>query len=294
MKKQLSDRGQLILSMLIFGTIGLVRRSIPYPSSVIVLARSVIGLGFLLLVRLLGHKGVDRAAVRRNTGKLLLLGVMLAANWIFLFEAYRYTTVAAATMCYYMAPVFVILSSPFIFGEKITLRKALCSLAAVFGMVLVSGVLTGGLHGAKGLLFGLMAAVLYACIVIVNRTLRDISGPDRTLMQFASASAVMLPYVLATEDLAALHLTPSVIALLLVLGIVHTGLAYVLYFGSIAKVSAQTAALLSYLDPVVAVLLSVTVLREEMSVSALLGAGIVIVAMLLSEIEPRKKSESLL
>jgi len=289
MNTQLSDRGRLIISMLIFGTIGLVRRLIPFPSSVIVFARALIGFLFLLLLRMLRHERTDREAVRRNLGKLLLLGAMLAVNWIILFEAYRYTTVAAATMCYYMAPVIVIVTSPIIFKEKITLRKGLCALAAVCGMVLVSDVLTDGLHGTKGLLLGLAAAFLYASIIIVNRTLRDISALDRTIAQFAVASAVMLPYVLLTEDLTALDFTPRIVALLLVLGIVHTGFAYMLYFGSIPRVSAQTAALLSYLDPVLAVILSVTVLRESMSLPAMVGAAIVIGSMLLSEWEPAKR-----
>ena len=182
MKKALSPRGQLILSMVIFGTIGVLRRSIPFPSSVVALGRAVIALAYLLILRAVRHEPIDRAAVRRNRGKLLILGVMLAANWIFLFEAYNYTSVAAATMCYYMCPVFVILLSPVIFGERITLRKGLCALVAVFGMVLVSDVLSSGLHGAKGLAFGLIAAAFYAAIIIVNRTLVDISAEDRTIM----------------------------------------------------------------------------------------------------------------
>ncbi len=289
MKKGLSDRSQLILSMLIFGSIGVVRRYIPFPSSVVALARAVIGLLFLLLTRALRHEPVDRAAVRRNLPKLVILGVLLAANWICLFEAFNYTSVAAATMCYYMAPVIVVLLSPLIFGEKITLRKGLCALVAVFGMVLVSDVLSSGLHGMRGIALGLIAACFYAAIIILNRTLKEISAGDRTIMQFAFSALVMLPYVLLTVDLSSLHFTPFVVLMLLVAGIVHTGLTYTLYFGSIARVPAQTAALLSYLDPVVAVLLSVTLLREPMSVSALLGAVLVIGAMIASEIELPKK-----
>lgn len=282
--KKLSPRAQIVLSMLIFGTIGLFRRWIPFPSSVVALARSVIGLVFLLAVRALRHDPVDRAAVKKNLWRLLIPGAFLGINWICLFEAYNYTSVAAATMCYYMAPVFIILLSPLVFGERITLRKGVCAAVAVFGMVLVSDVLTTGLHGAKGLAFGLVAAALYAAIVIINRTLRDISGEDRTVVQFAVSAAVMLPYVLLTEDVTALRFTPSVTALLLIVGIVHTGIAYVLYFGSIAHVPAQTAAILSYLDPVVAVLLSLLVLKEPMSVTAMIGAALVIGAMIVSEL----------
>ena len=272
--------------MFIFGTIGVFRRWIPFPSSVVALARSAIGLLFLLLLRAVRHEPIKGAAVRKNLVKLLILGAMLGFNWIFLFEAYNHTSVAAATMCYYMAPVFIILLSPVVFGEKITLRKGLCARAAVFGMVLVSDVFSSGLHGARGLAYGLIAASLYAAIVIVNRTLRDISAEDRTILQFAAAALVMLPYVLLTEDVRALRFTPQVTLLLLVVGVVHTGLAYVLYFGSIADVSAQTAALLSYIDPVVAVLLSLTLLHESMSPAAIFGAALVIGAMALSERKP--------
>ena len=290
MNKLASPRSQLILSMLIFGTIGVVRRYIPFPSSVVALARAVIGLCFLLLTRAIRHEPISRTAVKANLPKLLLLGVMLAVNWIFLFEAYNHTSVAAATMCYYMAPVFVILLSPVIFGEKITLRKGICSAIALFGMVLVSDVLSSGLHGVRGLVYGLIAAGFYAAIVIVNRTLKDISAGDRTIMQFAVSSVALLPYVLITEDVGSLRFTPFILLMLLVAGVVHTGYAYVLYFGSIAYVPAQTAALLSYIDPVVAVLLSLTLLHESMSVGALVGAVLVIGAMIASEIEPKKKA----
>ena len=283
---KLSPRARIILSMLIFGSIGVFRRWIPWPSSAVALTRSVIGLLFLLALRALRHEPIDRRAVRRNLWKLLLLGAMLGTNWIFLFEAYNYTSVAAATMCYYMAPVLIVLASP-LFGERLTLRKGFCAAAAVFGMVLVSGVLSGGLHGAKGLLFGLIAACLYAAIVLLNRTLRDISAGDRTIMQFAACAAVMLPYVLLTEDVRALPLSPRIILLLLTVGILHTGLAYMWYFGGIAGVPAQSAALLSYLDPVAAVLLSVTLLREPMTLTAALGAALVLGAMAVSELEPR-------
>jgi RarD protein len=255
----------------------------------VALVRSAVGLIFLLIVRAIRREPIDRAAVKKNLWRLLIPGAMLGINWICLFEAYNYTSVAAATMCYYMAPVFIILLSPLVFSEKITLRKGICSAVAVFGMVLVSDVLTSGLHGTKGLVFGLIAAALYAAIVIINRTLRDISGEDRTVIQFAVSAAVMLPYVLLTENVAALRFTPSVTVLLLIVGIVHTGIAYVLYFGSIAHVPAQTAALLSYLDPVVAVLLSLLVLKEPMSVPAMLGAALVIGAMIVSEITPPAK-----
>ena len=282
---------KLTLSMVIFGTIGVFRRYIPLPSSLVAMTRGLIGMLFLLLVMVLRKRGMNRAAVRRKLGLLCLSGAAIGVNWILLFEAYNYTSVATATLCYYLAPMFVILASPLVVGERLTAKKLICVLAALLGMVFVSGVLEtgGGSSDLKGVLLGLGAAVLYASVVLMNKQLGDVPAYDRTIVQLGSSAAVLLPYVLLTEDMGALTFTPGTIGLLLVVGIVHTGIAYALYFGSLMQLKAQTAAILSYIDPVVAVLLSALVLREHMSLLSGLGAVLVLGAAVVSELPSRRK-----
>ena len=282
---------KLTLSMVIFGTIGIFRRYIPLPSSLVAMTRGLTGMLFLLLVMLLRKRGMNRAAVRRKLGMLCLSGAAIGVNWILLFEAYNYTSVATATLCYYLAPMFVILASPLVVGERLTAKKLICVLAALLGMVFVSGVLEsgGGSSDLKGVLLGLGAAVLYASVVLMNKQLGDVPAYDRTIVQLGSSAAVLLPYVLLTEDMGALTFTPNTIGLLLVVGIVHTGIAYALYFGSLMQLKAQTAAILSYIDPVVAVLLSALVLREHMSLLSGLGAVLVLGAAVVSELPSRRK-----
>ena len=281
---------KLTLSMVIFGTIGVFRRYIPLPSSLVAMTRGLIGMLFLLLVMLLRRGGMNRTAVRRKLGLLCLSGAAIGVNWILLFEAYNYTSVATATLCYYLAPMFVILASPLVVGERLTAKKLICVLAALLGMVFVSGVLEtgGGSSDLKGVLLGLGAAVLYASVVLMNKQLGDVPAYDRTIVQLGSSAAVLLPYVLLTEDMGALTFTPGTIGLLLVVGIVHTGIAYALYFGSLMQLKAQTAAILSYIDPVVAVLLSALVLREHMSLLSGLGAILVLGAAVVSEMPSRR------
>ena len=282
---------KLTLSMVIFGTIGIFRRYIPLPSSLVAMSRGLTGMLFLLLVMLLRKRGMNRAAVRRKLCMLCLSGAAIGVNWILLFEAYNYTSVATATLCYYLAPMFVILASPLVVGERLTAKKLICVLAALLGMVFVSGVLEsgGGSSDLKGVLLGLGAAVLYASVVLMNKQLGDVPAYDRTIVQLGSSAAVLLPYVLLTEDMGALTFTPNTIGLLLVVGIVHTGIAYALYFGSLMQLKAQTAASLSYIDPVVAVLLSALVLREQMSLLSGLGAILVLGAAVVSELPSRRK-----
>lgn len=277
----------LIFSVSVFGTIGIFVRWIGLPSSVIALVRGAVGAAFLLLLARFRHAPIDRAALRRRWQLLLLSAAMMSFNWITLFEAYRYTTVATATLCYYMAPIFVTLISPVLLKERLTARKLLCVFLALAGMVFVSGVPQSGLPGpseAKGILLALCSAALYAGVILINKYLAGVPAYDRTLLQLACAAAVMIPYILLTEDLSAMSVTPWGAVLLLIVAVFHTGWCYALYFGSMTVLSAQTVALFSYIDPIVAILLSALLLREPLGWSGILGAALVLGSTLVSEL----------
>lgn len=277
---------QLIASMTIFGTIGIFVRYIPLPSAAIAFVRGLIGsLCLLALVYMKGDR-IDSAAVRRHLPVLVMSGAAIGFNWILLFEAYRYTTVATATMCYYFAPVLVIAASPLV-GERLTRRKVLCILASLVGMVFVSGMAEGGLPGAdelRGVLLGLGAAALYASSMLMNRRLTALRAYDKTIFQLGAATAVILPYMLLTGGFGGAELTGRVMILLAVVGVIHTGVAYACYFGCMKSLRAQTVAIFSYLDPVVAIILSATILRENVSLLALAGAALILGSAIVSEL----------
>ena len=286
MKKPLHSRWMLIASMCIFSTIGIIRKFIPLSSSIVALARAVIGAIFLLVVIGLRKKPVRIPSGKKNLILLLMSGIALGANWILLFESYNHTSVATATLCYYLAPILVILASPLVLKETLTLRKGICAGVALLGMILVSGVTDGGLGGVadwKGILFGLSAAVLYATVVLLNRMIDPMDAFDKTFAQLAISAVTLIPYVLLTENISALQIDSMGLILLAVAGIVHTGIAYSLYFNSISQLPAQTSALLSYIDPIFAVLLSVIVLHEPMTIAAGIGAVMILGAAFVSE-----------
>ena len=286
MKEDKKAQISLITAMVIFGTIGLFRRYIPLPSSVLALARAVIGTIFLLAFLKVRGTSLDLPAIKKNLPILGISAVAMAFNWILLFEAYRFTTVAVATVCYYMSPVIVLLASPLVLREKLTKKQIVCVLAAFAGLVLISGV-TGsgeaGTDGLRGVLLGLGAAVLYASVILLNKKLKDIGPYDRTVVQLLVAAIAILPYVLLTEDLTALPLDGLSIVMLFVVGVVHTGVSYVLYFGSLGNLPTGKVALFSYLDPVVAILLSALFLREPFGLVELAGTVLVLGAAFVSE-----------
>jgi len=278
---------QMIIAMAIFGTIGLFVTGVTVPTAVISMVRALGGSALLGLVLLLRKKPLDKAKIQKNLLPLLLSGIGLGFNWILLFEAYRYTTVAVATLCYYMAPVIVILLSPLVLREKPGRGQLICSAAAVVGAVLISGAAGGG--SFKGIALGLAAAGLYAAIVLTNRFIRGLEPLVTTFAQLAVAAVCMVGYNLLTGALRGLAPTGAEIGLLAVLAVVHTGLAYLLYFGSLQGLPAQRAAIMSYIDPVVAVLLSALVLHQPMSIPQIVGTVLILGAALISELLPKEQ-----
>ena len=277
----------LLAAMTIFGTVGIFVRYIPVPSATVAFIRGVLGLLFLLGVMAATEKKPDWQKIRKNLWILILSGGAMGLNWVFLFESYNHTTVATATVCYYLAPVFLVLVSPLL-GERLTVGKSILCAVALVGMVFVSGVLEGGFSGIKGIAFAVAAAILYATVMFLNKKLGPIDAYDKTIAQLLFAAVVILPYCLLTGGFGMEEMAGKDYALLAVVGIVHTGVAYWLYFGALGKLPSQTVALFSYLDPVIAIVLSALWLREPMGWQGALGAALILGSTLAGELPLEK------
>ena len=285
----MNGKMKILTSMAIFGTVGIFVRFIPMASAGIAFCRGVLGCIFLLALMALTGKKPNLEDMKRNGWVLAISGAAIGINWILLFESYRYTTVAIATICYYLAPAFVTLASPLV-GEKLTVKKLVCIGVALVGMVFVSGVLQGNQESSfLGIVLGVGAAVFYASVILLNKKLSPIGAYDKTLCQLGAASVVVAPYILLTGGIYFGDMAPVSWIMLAVLGVVHTGFAYALYFGAIRDVNAQTAAILSYLDPVLSILLSALILRERLDIFSLIGAMLILGSALYSELPTGKK-----
>ena len=281
---------KLSLSMLIFGTIGIFVKYIPLTSSTIAMTRGYMGAAFLFFVMLITGKRVSFSAIKKNALPLVISGAAIGVNWIFLFEAYNYTSVAVATLCYYMEPVLLIVLTPFVLKQKLSAKKILCVPVALVGMVLVSGVFSEKQEvSLVGVALGLAAAVLYTSVVLTNRFLKDISAYNSTLIQLFMAAVVITPYNLIVGMQPTGNVDIKAIIMIVVVGFLHTGLTYYLYFSSMNHLPSETVAIYSYIDPAFAILLSVFLLKEPMTVSGVVGAVLILGACLASEIEFKKK-----
>lgn len=285
MNLKLSPRWMLISAMTIFGTIPLFVRSIPVSSGELALYRAVLAAALISVFLLATRQPIPFRSIRNEVPLLLLSGAAMGFNWILLFEAYKYTTVSNATLSYYFAPVLVTLACPVLFREKLTRKQLLCFLMSTLGIVLITG--TGGSGGSNhllGILFGLGAAVLYATVILINKFIKTVEGIHRTLLQFLAAIVVLVPYVLSTGSLTLGSLTGIGWVNLLIVGFVHTGITYCLYFSALREIPGQNAAILSYIDPLVAVVISVTILGEPMTIPQIIGGALILGFTLWNEI----------
>ncbi len=277
---------ELLFIMTLFGTIALVRRYIPMPSSFVADARSFIGFIFLLVFTAIKGIKLNVSNIKKNLFVLACSGVSLGVNWVLLFEAYRCTSTAVAILCNYVGPVFVIIGSIMFFGEKLSAIKAVCVGMAVTGILLVSGVLQSGLpegNNLFGISCGLVSAVFYAVTVLLSKKLNCVGSYEKTIVQLGASAFIILPYVLLTEELSAIQFTTPAVLLLLMLGVLHTGVAYAIYFHALNKVSLQTFSLFAYIEPVLTIILSALVFKESLTLYGMTGAVLILGATLVSE-----------
>lgn len=280
-------------AMLIFGTIAIFVRNIELTSKEIAVLRGVIGSIFLLGVMLFSKEKTSFFAIKKNLPILVLSGLGVGANWIFLFEAYKYTTVSIATLSYYCAPIFVTIMAPIILKEKISLIKFLCVCTAMVGMLCIVGTNKGsigeGYNHFLGIIYGLTAAVGYASVILMNKFIKGLKGVETTVTQLVFASILLLPYVMITSGFDFSKMTGISWGYMIFLGVVHTGFAYALYFSSLKELKGQTIAVLSYIDPITAVLISALFLGEQLTIFQIVGGVLILGSTFISETQGKKE-----
>ena len=287
-----SARWMLIISMIIFGTIGLFVRNIPIPSGELALYRAIMAAILIGAYLLITKQKIPFRNIKKEIPLLLVSGMAMGINWILLFEAYKYTTVSVATLSYYFAPVIVTAVCPFLFREKLTKKQILCFVMSTLGIVLITGIgdIGTGNSDMLGILFGLGAAVFYASVILLNKFIKNVAGIHRTFLQFLAAIIILVPYVAVTSGCNLGSLNISGWTCLLIVGLVHTGITYCLYFSSLKELPGQKAAILSYIDPLVAVVVSVVVLGEKLTLVQALGGILILGFTAWNEVSGQKEA----
>lgn len=291
MNNMKNARIMLVISMIFFGTLGIFVRNIDLTSGEIALYRAILAIIIISAYLLVTKQKILLKNIKKDVVLLFVSGIAMGFNWLLLFEAYKYTTVSVATLSYYFAPVIVTIVCPFLFREKMTLKQILCFIMSTIGIVMLTGI--GELSGSNthyiGILLGLGAAVLYATVIILNKFIKNVEGIHRTFLQFIAAIIVLIPYVAVNGGTNLSNLQIKGWVFLLIVGIIHTGICYCLYFSSLKELPGQKVAILSYIDPLVAVLVSVLILNESITGWQLLGGLLILGFTLWNEISIKKQ-----
>ncbi|QPQ36632.1 MULTISPECIES: DMT family transporter [unclassified Lysinibacillus] len=278
---------QFILSMIIFGTIGLVVRNIDLSSSERALLSSLIGCLFLTVLFFMMKKKISWQLMKSNASILLFSSIALGGNWVFLYQSYDHTTIANATLGYYFAPVFVMILSPIILKEQLSLKKVVCILVAIMGLVLIvgEGVSASKTDDLLGLFYGLVAAAFYAALLLLNKFIKGMEKLELTIIQLGTTAIFLMPYVLLTSGFGMFNVSRASIPFIFILGIFNTGIGFWLFFSGMEKLKGQSIAMLSYVDPFVAILISALVLQEQMTMLQMLGGALLLASTFMSEIK---------
>lgn len=291
MKGRINAKIMLSISMAIFGTLGIFTRNIAISSGELALYRAILAAALIFVYLIFTKQKIDFRSIKKELLLLLLSGIAMGINWILLFEAYKYTTISAATLSYYFAPVIVTVVCPILFKEKLSGKQIICFLMSTLGLVLITGI--GDLSNGNdfiGILFGLGAALFYAAVILLNKFIKNVEGIHRTFLQFLSAIVILIPYVIITSGVTLGNLNLTGWVNLLIVGFIHTGVTYCMYFSSLKELPGQKAAILSYIDPLVAVLISVAILGETMTIWQVIGGILILGFTLWNEISPKARN----
>lgn len=294
----MKDKIKIISSMFIFGSIGIFVRNINLPSIEIAFLRAIIGSSFLLFAGFIMKQKMSIKLIKANISILTLSGVAIGFNWILLFQAYKYTTISNSTLSYYFAPIFVLMLAPIVLKEKLTMIKIICVIVAMSGLFLIvstgSTNITGSYNHIIGIIYGLSAAVLYASIILMNKFIKNLSGFESTLIQLSIAALVLLPLIIYRGNIHVSKLSSTAWIFILIVGILHTGIAYLMYFSSINQLTGQSIAILSYIDPISAVILASVFLGESITIMKVIGGLLILGSTFISEILESKFTNHLI
>ncbi len=293
MKSITKSRIFFIIAMLIFGTIAIFVRNINVSSGELALYRAILAAIIIGIFLLITKQKFNFKESKKDVILIIISGMAMGFNWVLLFEAYKYTTISIATLTYYFAPIIVTIVSSFIFKEKLTIIQIICFVASTVGIILITDFTNKNTtnNSLFGILFGLSAAIFYASVMILNKCTKSIAGVQRTFLQFISAIVVLLPYVLLTTGINLLSMNTMSWINLLIIGIIHTGITYCLYFSALKELPGQEAAILSYVDPIIAIIISFTIFSETMTILQIIGGLLIIAFTIINEININKKEK---
>jgi len=288
-KKMKKAYFKYILSLLLFGSNGIVASMIHLSSYEIVFWRTLIGDLLLIGLFLISRQKPTFMREKKDTLFIILSGVAMGTGWMLLYEAYQQIGVSLATLSHYCGPIIVMALSPILFREKLNSHKLIGFIAVFVGVFLVNGAVSGAKLNTFGIFCGLMSAVMYALLVIFNKKSKNVQGLENVVIQL-TASFLTVAVFVGFKTGYPIFASGTDLVWAMILGVINTGVGCYFYFSSIGKLPVQTVAICGYLEPLSAVFLAAVVLRETMSPLQIVGAVLIIGGAVFAECYKRQET----
>jgi len=277
MDNRVRGSAEMTAAMIISGTIGWFVVMSGQSVVAVVFWRCLFGAATLALI--CAALGFFRRGVitHRQIGLATLGGLAIVGNWLLLFAAYPRASISIATAVYNTQPFMLVALGALFLGERLTATKLAWLTLAFAGMLLIIQAKTGSASGSDylaGILLALGAAFLYALAAIVAKKLKGTPPHLIALIQVTVG-------VLALAPLADFAQAPTDVrswSLLLALGVVHTGLMYILLYGAIQKLPTSLTGALSFIYPIVAILVDRIAFGHQLQMIQLIGAAAILLA----------------
>ena len=284
------NRLKLAFVMVIWGSLGVFTRSIPLSALSLAFLRAFIALP-VLLIGMKKPRGLQWPHLR----PYIFSGVLLGFGWLTLFYGYKHTSISSAVIVYNMCPVYVMILAPLVLKETISKVQIAVILASMLGLILiVSNGLSEG-YGYMGLALSALSGLFYAVIVLINRGIKNrLDTRTATFVQVFTAMVVLLPFVLMDGNIfTVVRLDALAIAFTLLLGVLHTGVAYTLFFSVYAHMKSVEVVSYSYLEPLFGILFSVIFTGERLALPQMIGGILILGSTFAGEmLKERKPSKA--
>lgn len=271
-----------IFALLLFGSNGIAASHISLPSYEIVLFRALLGSLLLMILFFFSGHRLSALQYKKDTFSIALSGVAMAADWLFLFEAYARIGVSMGMLINYCGPAIVVTLSPLIFQERITWKKLIALIAAVAGVFLIGGQAAFAGASTWGLFYAGLSAVAYAAMVICNKMSKQVTGIENSVLQLLFTFSTVAIFFGCKQGFH-LEIASGDWLPILWIGLLNTGAGCYFYFSSISRLPVQTVAICGYLEPLSAVIFSIIFLHETMLPLQILGAALIIGGAVLGE-----------
>jgi len=283
------NRIKLVLVMLIWGSLGVFTRSIPLSALSLAFLRALIALPVLYAV--MKMKKSDRVKWPLLV-PYIISGILLGFGWLTLFYGFKHTGISSAVMIYNMCPVYVMIFAPLVLKETISKMQIAVIFVSFLGLFLIVGQNISEGCSYMGLALSAVSGMLYATIVLINRSIKvRVDNQRATFVQILTAMIVLLPFVLVNGEISSvLRLDSMAVAYTILLGILHTGAAYTMFFSLYSQMKSVEIVSYSYLEPLFGILFSVIFIGETLTLPQIIGGILILGSTYIGEILKDRKS----